>query len=314
MMSTYTITTFEQLCERLTRADDDTVTLSVDDIDPRALACRIRIEGGNYGPRIPGYLLQALADLQTSTLRTYAFLANGTEDLRGLRKENLWTDVSVEVEEGALNLKFTPKGIFFELAKYMFKDLTPNRKLLAVLLPPLALIGRVGCRSQSGSGSEADEAVLKAFGVLDALAESNREFARAWETAEKNARVGVENIVRNAIGATKIDVGGRTYSAEDIRRIQAPEAFPPRRYSKEGEYVIVQINTEDADTWKVLFKDTKTGEKVPTSFAPEELFTSLDRAKAIFHHQRDERIIFVRFSVLERGAKVINSIDIFRPL
>lgn len=362
MMSTYTITTFEQLCERLARADDENFTLSVDDIDPRALACHIRIEGESYGPRIPGYLLQALADLQTTTMRTYAFLAKGKEDLRGLQRDNLWT--IVEVEEGSLKLKFSPKGIFFEISKDMFKDLTPNQKLLAMLLPPLAFIGFGVYWVQSGSESEItqanikaqaeveaeriraqhahelemqremnkhelemkreineherevlhDQTIQKAFEMLDALAKSNREFGRALEVANKNARAGVENIIQNAAGATKIDVGARTYSAEEIRKIQAPEALPPHRYPKEGEYLIVQINTEKAGAWKVLLKDTKTSEKVATSFDPEELFTSLERAKEIFDYQRDEKVIYVRFSVLERGTNVINSVDIFRPL
>lgn len=330
-MTAYSITTFEQLCERLAHLNDEGFSLLINEIDPKALTCHIRIEGDGYGPRIPGYLLQALADLQTSTMRTYAFLAKGKEDLRGLPKEDLWS--VIEVEEGSLKIGISPTKLFFEIPQEMLKDLPPFLKSL-VMLSPFLLLAAFGvycvdsnaqvekhriseqvelARLQTQVDIKREETIQKAFNAITIAANTNSQLKGALDVAERNARSGVEGIVQNAAGATRIDVGMKTFSSEEIQKLQTPESLPVKRRPKEGDFRIVQINTEKPGSWKVQLKDEKTHEKIPAHFDPETLFLSLDRAKEIFDYQRDEKTIHVKLSVVEKGTNVSYEIDELSP-
>ena len=303
----------------------------IDEIDPKALTCQIRIEGADYGPRIPGYLLQALADLQTSTMRTYAFLAKGKEDLRRLQKDDLWP--TIEVEEGSLKLVISPTKLFFKIPKEMFKDLSPALKVTLALSPLLMLTGygvysvysdaqvedrRISeqaetARFQAQLDIEREKTIRKAFDAIKDAANANPQFKDVLDVAEKNARTGIEGVVQNATGATRIDVGMKTFSSEEIQKLQTPESLPVKRHPKVGDFRIVQINTENPGTWKVQLKDEKTHEKIPAHFDPETLFLSLDRAKEIFDYQRDEKTIHVKLSVVEKGTNVSYEIDELSP-
>lgn len=340
-MTQYNITTLEQLCDRIAKLSegDDEARCSqlLKSIDPNALACNIRIVGDEYGPRIPGHLLQALADLQTSTMRTYAFLMRGKEDLRGLQKADLWS--VIEVSNGSLKMKLSPLGVNLRVSAEMFKDLKPYQRMILFLLPPL-LLAAYGVHSTEAdlevekhridvqAATEAQRAkaevtiqverertLQNAFDVVRSYAAANPTFKEALTIAEKNAQTGINGIVQNAFGAVQIDVGEKTFDAEEIREIQTPEALPSKRHSREGDFLVVQINSENPSSWKVQLKDVKTEEKLSAAFDPETLFLSLARAKEIFDYQRDEITLHVKLSVLEKADTIVScSIDELKPI
>ena len=344
-MPEYSITTIEQLCERIASLNDDNCSNLLQEIDPKIFTCRIHIEGEGYDGHIPGFLLSALSELQTSAMRTYSFLQSGKEDLRGLHKDDLWT--SIEVKNGSLDIYILFALLGIGLGKAMFENLTPKQRIAVLIGVGFLICGYFGLNTyqtrsnekietkriestekielekikaqkeieleklnkESQNENEREKTIREAFETIQKIVSQNKKGEDALSVANKNAKSGIECVIRGARGATRIDVWDTVYGPDKIRKIQTPESQPVNRYSKEGLFQIVQINTENNESWKVSLRNIDTKEKITATVNPENLFLSLDRAKELLDYQKDEKILRVNLAVCEKLPSINYSID-----
>ena len=346
-MSKYSITTIEQLCERIINIGDGDLSTVIPEIDPKVFERRIHIEGEGYCACIPGFLLQGLSDFQTSSMRTYNFLINGKEDLRGLQKDNLWT--TIRIQDGSLELIFRGIGLGIGLGKTILDVLPPSVRAGTIIFVSLCFAG-YGCYSAYSNkivetskieaqkeielakiqmevevardkakfelerDRQRDQLIKQALDVIKEQAVRHDKAYDVCKVAEKNAQEGIESVVRSARGATKISTGNTIFNAEMIKKIQSPEVPSPKPDIKFGKYKIIQINTESADSWKVLFLDVVTKEKISANIEPQNLFMSLVDAKELFDFQKDEKILEIKFCVVRKSYSTNYSVEQLKVL
>ena len=346
-MSEYSITTIEQLCERIVNIGGGDLSIVIPEIDPKVFERRIHIEGEGYCACIPGFLLQGLSDFQTSSMRTYNFLINGKEDLRGLQKDNLWT--TIQIQDGSLELIFRGIGLAIGLGKTILDTLPPSIRAGTIIFTGLCFAG-YGCYSTYSDrlievykiqnqkevelaeiqakaevdrekaklelerDRQRDQLIKQALDVIKEQAGRYEKACDACRVAEKNAQEGIESVVRSAKGATRISTGNKTFNAEMIQKIQYPEVTSPKPEVKLGKYKIIQINTESADSWKVLFWNVVTKEKISAIIEPQNLFMGIEKAKKLFDFQMDEKILEIEFSVVRKSYATNYSVERLKEL
>lgn len=136
-----------------------------------------------------------------------------------------------------------------------------------------------------------DQLLSDAFSIIEGQIKKYGIGQEVVNVAVHNSNSGVEAVVKHSRGATKITAGSRVYNEDQIRKIQNPERPPVQNSILSGEFLIVQFNTENPNSWRITLKNTKTNEKIKAYIDPDNLFLSRDEAKKLFDYQRDERVI-----------------------
>lgn len=324
------ICTLKDFFREIAQTDGKNLEDLVERIDPKIFDCRVHIVGDGYDGTIPGQLLQGLSDFQSELFRTFAFAETGKEDLRGLCKDDLY--ISIQANKGSLELILALLSIS-AVAK-MFSEMTPSQKWATIFLIFICFstheyndylksksasdteIKRIEATTQTSLHREQTEqkrielnkerinsekeTAQKAIAALERIALENARGSDILNCMQHNSDKASDSIVRNAAKAKNITIRQKLLKEDEIKAIQSPESQPVKRYPLQGQFIIVQINTENPEIWKLQLKNKK-GEKIPASALVFNLFFDLEKSKELLDYQKDETLLDIELGVTEKS-------------
>lgn len=281
---------------------------------PGLSTLRIHIEGDRYDGELPVDLARGLCQLQDQIYSVAAMSIYGDPKHRLTTGEKERFQLSFKVENGSINLSEDLNPVFSSIVTEAFSKMTPTQ--ITILLG-LIVAGYVGYRMwdswlshkteiqtksiEAEKDKSRDQQETERLKVIDRIlsrhaVDTYKAFSSAGEEAEKI-------ILKSAMGATKVEIGKKEFSEEDILEAQKRAKRKPSSYKEESLLCdILKIDRTDSTKLR-LFLLVDDGR---TFWATADLENDIDAdgEDAIWNAARSKREIELYLGLTYRDGSI----------
>ena len=231
----------------------------LEDLPEEIRELTIVIEGEHFSGDIDYQVAQAIVQLQQIVYRVAARSIYGERNTAAkLNEEELEQfRLSFSIAPGCTKVTAGTTAKFLELLSTVFKDMTPNQKIILCAVLASVFLGYVGFNVAGD--------YLKTKENNEHLLRMNKEDTARIEMILSQVRAGGEDassaFAKATKGASTLSFGARQYSEQSLAEIQKPTPRVRTEWRTDTEsFLVLSLDCTKADAIWTVLQNTQTGE------------------------------------------------------